>query len=93
MWSSDISPFQLKPGDQVSVSSVAIEASSIGTPDTIEFTQNPVKVNNVQKNYINNKVVLEIEVQGTSILAYTHMARRVSILYSFIYLALTQQSL
>ena len=64
MWSSDISPFQLKPGDQVSVSSVAIEASSIGTPDTIEFTQNPVKVNNVQKNYIDNKVVLEIEVQA-----------------------------
>ena len=31
VWSSEISPFQLKPGDQVSVSSVAIEASSIGT--------------------------------------------------------------
>ena len=49
VWSSDIAPFQLLPGDQVSVSSVAIEASSIGTPDTIEFTAEPVKVNNVQK--------------------------------------------
>ena len=46
IWSSDIAPFQLLPGDQVSVSSVAIEASSIGTPDTIEFTAEPVKVNN-----------------------------------------------
>ena len=36
VWSSEISPFPLKPGDQVSVSSVAIEASSIGTPDTID---------------------------------------------------------
>ena len=60
VWSSEISPFPLKPGDQVSVSSVAIEASSIGTPDTIEFTQNPVKVNNVQKDYVDNKVILEI---------------------------------
>ena len=60
IWSSDISPFQLLPGDQVSVSSVAIEASSIGTPDTIEFTGEPVKVNNVPKEYVDNKVVLEI---------------------------------
>ena len=60
IWSSDIAPFQLLPGDQVSVSSVAIEASSIGTPDTIEFTAEPVKVNNVQKEYVDNKVVLEV---------------------------------
>ena len=60
IWSSDIAPFPLLPGDQVSVSSVAIEASSIGTPDTIEFTAEPVKVNNIQKEYVDNKVVLEI---------------------------------
>ena len=60
IWSSDIAPFQLLPGDQVSVSSVAIEASSIGTPATIEFTAEPVKVNNVQKEYVDNKVVLEV---------------------------------
>ena len=60
IWSSDIAPFQLLPGDQVSVSSVAIEASSSGTRDTIEFTAEPVKVNNDQKEYVDNKVVLEI---------------------------------
>lgn len=60
IYTSDITPFNLKAGDQVSVQSVAIESEGIGSPDVIEFTRTNPQINGVKKPYVDNKVVLEV---------------------------------
>ena len=60
IYTSDITAFNLLVGDQVSVQSVAIESEGIGSPDVLEFTRTNPQINGERKNYVDNKVILEI---------------------------------
>ena len=59
IYTSDITPFNLKAGDQVSVQSVAIESEGIGSPDVIEFTRTNPQINGVKKPYVDNNLRID----------------------------------
>ena len=60
IFTSDITPFNLKRGDQVSVSSVAIESEGIGSPDVIEFTRTNPQIDGKQKLDIKKSNIINI---------------------------------